>query len=226
MSIDPSQYMIKLQGREYLPVAPRVVMFREAHPEWAIVTELVDNGGKGLVKAYIQDAGGGVIATAHKTVVSFKGGDVEKAETGAIGRALSLAGFGTIAAQDLDEGEQIADAPVERNGAKPEPTLPSGDPRIREMVREALDEAPEDAERAGELFDAIQKAVEALRGKHRENSKPYLALARVGLLGPDMDAAALKWARGYLTKLVGDDDWPEASKALEMVDAATEAASA
>jgi len=134
------------------------------------------------------------------------------------------------AAVDGETGEVIDAQPVDVTPpdppAKPEPALPAGDPRIREMVRAAIDEAPDDAERAGELFDAIQAAVEGLKGKHRENSKPYLALARVGLLGANMDADALRWARGYLTKLAGDDDWPEASKALDMVDAAIEAVAA
>lgn len=38
---------------------------------------------------------------------------LEKAETGAIGRALAIAGYGTqFATQELDEGQRLADAPV------------------------------------------------------------------------------------------------------------------
>lgn len=120
MTIDLTKHLIDLRGKTYLPVAPRVVAFREEHPDWAIATTVLD-GEPRLVRATIMDAEGRLVATAHKTVTKFAGGDTEKAETGAIGRALSLCGYGTLLALDLDEGDEIADAPIERpkkaNGA-------------------------------------------------------------------------------------------------------------
>ena len=39
---DVKKALIKVQGgKEYLPVASRLVWFREEHPDWAIVTEPV-----------------------------------------------------------------------------------------------------------------------------------------------------------------------------------------
>lgn len=114
MSINPAEYMMDLKGRQYLPVAPRVVMFRDDHPAWTITSELVTAGNAQLIRATIADETGRTIATAYKTVRAFAGGDIEKAETGAVGRALSLCGYGTIAALDLDEGDDISDAPVSR----------------------------------------------------------------------------------------------------------------
>lgn len=61
-----------------------------------------------------------LVAEASKTETAADFPDyVEKAQTGAIGRALLWLGYGTaFAADELDEGERIVDAPVE---AKPGP---------------------------------------------------------------------------------------------------------
>lgn len=118
--IDLKQYVVKLQGRDYLPVAPRIAAFRAEHSDWTIETGFgVGPGDRPVAWARVMDDTGRVIATAHKTVTSFRGGDAEKAETGAIGRALSIAGYGTILAGDMDEGEELADAPVEQPATMP-----------------------------------------------------------------------------------------------------------
>ena len=110
------EHMLSLKGKDYLPVAPRVVMFRAEHPTATIQTETKTIGEDTYVVAAILD-GNVLLATAHKRVRADARGPakdwpVETAETGAIGRALALCGYGTLAG-DLDEGEQIADAPVE-----------------------------------------------------------------------------------------------------------------
>jgi ribosomal protein S27AE len=50
---------------------------------------------------------------------------MEKAETGSVGRALSLCGYGTQFASELEEGQRIVDAPI--NGRLVSP--PKTDPR-------------------------------------------------------------------------------------------------
>ncbi|MBM3496018.1 MAG: hypothetical protein FJX72_17095 [Armatimonadetes bacterium] len=53
-------------GQAYLPAAYRVVWFREEHPEWAIVTDLIEGGcqaGWATVRASIVTDDGRVIAT-------------------------------------------------------------------------------------------------------------------------------------------------------------------
>jgi hypothetical protein len=54
------------------------------------------------------------IVTAHKREDSKGFPDhMEKAETGAVGRALLLLGYGTqFALADLDEGDRLADSPL------------------------------------------------------------------------------------------------------------------
>ena len=117
------KFLIRVQGnRLYLPTQVRVVWFREECPDWAIETETVEGSlaeGYVVVKAIVRNAEGRIIAEGQKseTQRDFPAGFIEKAETGAIGRALAVAGFGSIYAAELDElgdTEHVADAPVQR----------------------------------------------------------------------------------------------------------------
>ena len=133
-TFDPNKYMLKLpktkkvqlangQVRfeqvetDYLPVAPRIAWFRKEHVNWSIITKTVRLVDKAVVmKAIIKDAEGRVIATARKKETENGFPDyIEKAETGAVGRALAMCGFGTLQAPEFDEGERIADTPIEKN---------------------------------------------------------------------------------------------------------------
>jgi hypothetical protein len=109
--------LLSLKGKEYLEVKYRLVWFREEHPDWAIETNLVSaTKSEACAKATIKDEQGRVVATSHKceTLEGFPD-FVEKSETGAIGRALALCGYGTqFCADELDEGARIVDSPVSR----------------------------------------------------------------------------------------------------------------
>lgn len=106
-----------IKGKDYLEVKYRIMWFREDHIDWSIETEFVFlDAQASFAKATIRDQNGRVIATAHKHEDSKGFADHrEKAETGAIGRALSLLGYGTVNALDLEEGDRIVDAPVSKN---------------------------------------------------------------------------------------------------------------
>ena len=118
---NPRDHFINLKGKQYLPVAARIAWFREDHPDWTIMTYAVpDLSGTDYTTfaAEILDGTGKLIAKAHKTEHEKHFADYrEKAETGAIGRALALCGYGTLFAQELEEpitpaGEtRIVDAP-------------------------------------------------------------------------------------------------------------------
>jgi hypothetical protein len=136
-TFDPNKYMLKFpkskkvtlaSGRvkwervetDYLPVAPRIAWFRKEHPYWSIITEVEQLADKAVImKATIRDMTGTVIATARKKETQNGFPDyIEKAETGAIGRALAMCGYGTLQAPEFDESERLADAPVEKTNSK------------------------------------------------------------------------------------------------------------
>jgi hypothetical protein len=141
-------------GGLYLPVRKRVIWMRGEpvpHPDRTIDTipeKVVEGtlkgakveGGYARYRANVFDANGRLISTGTKTEYSERFMDfVEKAETGAIGRALAVAGYGTEAAVDLDEGlekERIADAPVMPAG-RPINITPSAIPGVKPGGRPA-----------------------------------------------------------------------------------------
>jgi hypothetical protein len=113
---DVKKALIKVQGgKEYLPVAQRLVWFREDHPDWAIVTEPITvdiEKGYAIFKATVSNAEGKPIGSGTKMETARGFADfTEKAETGAIGRALAVCGYGTQFAPELEEGERIVDSP-------------------------------------------------------------------------------------------------------------------
>jgi hypothetical protein len=108
--------LMLLRGKEYLEVKYRLVWFREERPAWRIETELVSlQADSAVAKATIRDENGAILATAHKSEDKKGFADfMEKSETGAIGRALALLGYGTqFCADELDEGGRLVDAPVD-----------------------------------------------------------------------------------------------------------------
>lgn len=119
MSFDPKRHVIKVQGnREYLPVSARLVWFRSEHPDWGIVTTVVEinltpeNGRRpyAIFQAQIFNAEGRLMATATKMEDERGFPDfIEKAETGSVGRALAMCGYGTQFAPELEESGNRGD---------------------------------------------------------------------------------------------------------------------
>ena len=130
---------------DYLPVQWRLVWFREQCPQGTIETEMIlldldreteEEGyawnqearrsekvikranGMAIFRAVVKDGKGG-IATGTKSEKAASFPDfIEKAETGAIGRALAGLGYGTqFVGDELDEQHRIVDAPVEQQAA-------------------------------------------------------------------------------------------------------------
>lgn len=119
--------LLELRGKPYLQVPHRILWFREENPNWLFeVTYPILTDQKAMARAEIKDENGKVRAIAHK-VEDIKGfaDFAEKAETGAIGRALGMLGYGTQFAPEFDEGERLADSPVP-------PAKPSQQPKESE----------------------------------------------------------------------------------------------
>jgi len=120
---NPTAYLVKIQGRDYLEVKWRVVWFRTEHPDWTIETEPLEiNTEKRYVifRAKVRDETGRLIATGTKVETKDGFADyLEKAETGAVGRALALCGYGTQFSPELEEGKRVVDSPTRprRRGA-------------------------------------------------------------------------------------------------------------
>jgi hypothetical protein len=131
---------------DYLPVQWRLVWYRQECPQGTIETEELeyDTEKECSIEAFIWNSEKRRNERAVKTAKGYaryravvtdgKGGRAtgtkaecranfedygEKAETGAIGRALAGLGFGTQFAPELDEEHRIVDSPVERGGAAP-----------------------------------------------------------------------------------------------------------
>jgi len=172
----PSEYTIDLKGKDYLPVAARVKWFRTVHPRGSIETQEVmveldrpfTKGGAKVhgyarFHATVRDADGRLLGEGTKTENAANFFDyVEKAETGAIGRALAAAGFGTELDPELDEG-RVVDAPRERRTVEMSgPRMvsqrpPTGPTRIQPDIIEWLSQQ---AIRAG--FPDLQAACKEL----------------------------------------------------------------
>ena len=130
-------------SRDYLPVQWRLVWFRSTCPHGSIETEMlhldldrdteeevlvwnaerrrnekITKHAKGFVifRAVVKDGQGGV-ATGTKSEKAASFPDfIEKAETGAIGRALAALGYGTqFTGDEWDEAHRIVDSPVDRH---------------------------------------------------------------------------------------------------------------
>lgn len=148
MSFDPNEHLREFTyknrdgsttRRKYLDVAWRVVWFREVHPDGTIETELIRFDDPFIVRATVTIPGVGedvpIIATGTKMVRAseWKSDPLAKAETGAIGRALALLGFGTQFTGDELEGmgpDDVVDspAPAKSNNGTSKPPKESGQP--------------------------------------------------------------------------------------------------
>lgn len=147
-------------AKDYLPVQWRLVWFREQCPQGTIDTEEIEvdldremeeevfvwnsdkrrsekvvKRAKGYAryKAVVTDGKGGrATGTKSEKAASFPD-YIEKAETGAIGRALAALGYGTQFAPDLDEAHRIVDSPVDRGSNGYEGSTSNGNASLTPM---------------------------------------------------------------------------------------------
>jgi hypothetical protein len=152
--------LIELSGKAYLKVPGRIEKFRETHPNGVITTELISTEPRIIVRATIHGNDGTLIASGYGTAPmqgtsSWKGREIEKAETAAVGRALGFAGYGTLAAFDDDDRDNLADAPIDppRKAAPP----------VNGWTQQQYDDLLSEADKAG----VDRRAVPGLLGVNR-----------------------------------------------------------
>lgn len=196
----------KQGSQDYLQVKDRLVWFREVYPDGTILTEEIEVDTKRVVevetfvwsnekrrsekvmksalgyarfKATVTNGHGGS-ATGTKTECAANFADyVEKAESGAVGRALSFLGFGTQSAVEFDEGDRVVDSPVERERARdsntpvehhePSPASLDGHPTPNNEHFPAALETAQDASITEQQVDAIRKLCQRLDKAEPEN---------------------------------------------------------
>lgn len=177
---DPAPHVIKLQGKDYLPVAARIAWMRSEHPDWSIVTAPVNIGQAVYMSATVSD-NGSILATAHKAINANRKGPgasypLEAAETGAIGRALGLCGYGTLSG-DLDEGEELADSP--QPVATPHPAPPCSPDEVAVILAEI--EAAQSLEDLETPRKAANAAMRRMTADEKATVRDALAYAKAAM---------------------------------------------
>lgn len=111
--------LINLKGKDYMMTAYRLQWFVEENTRYTINTEFVSvTSDETLARVTINlyDTNGNLVKSVQGSKRESKkdfNDHSEKAETGALGRALISLGYGTqYALSDLDEGSRIVDSPV------------------------------------------------------------------------------------------------------------------
>jgi hypothetical protein len=201
--------VMDLKGKPYLQVAHRIQWFREDHPDWSITTELKTGSDFCLAKAEIKDVNGKVIASAHKQETKVHFADfIEKAETGSIGRALANCGYGTqFALNDLDEGDRLADAPV-NTVVRSAPVMQSAptvnvngfavSPAISKIIEKQASQNPIQIPNEADKLKGLKKCSEAqvrrFHGVARSvNMPPQVWLGELQTRYGHQDPAQLDW---------------------------------
>jgi hypothetical protein len=188
---DPNNHIMQLKGRDYLNVQNRLLWFIRdqrafisgglARVPYVIQTELVEldrEAGFAHFKTYVRDVLGNESTMYGSESAKDFGDFAEKASTKSLGRALLALGYGTAFAPEMDEGERVVDAPVER---KRQPARTSAEPVTRPVAA-----APASAQRSApsteppateQQLRSIAKLCEAL-GKPEPEPGLTLAQAR------------------------------------------------
>ena len=114
--------LMNLKGKEYMQIMYRWMWFEEENERYDVSTDFIklddDHAIARCTISVLEDTSAGVRVV--RKVTEYKKEElkhfpdfVEKAASGAAGRALIALGYGTqFAAADLDEGDRIVDSPV------------------------------------------------------------------------------------------------------------------
>lgn len=210
---DPNAHLMNLKGRDYLNVQNRLLWFIRdqralivaglAKVPYVVQSELVEmdrSTGWAHFKTYVRDVLGNE-ATMYGSEAAKDFADfAEKASTKSLGRALLALGYGTAFAPEMDEGERVVDAPVNRRPQQQQQQAER--PRQVSTIREAP-AASETARVAGPAA-----APTAQTGEEPEATEKQLASIRklCEALGKPEPNGVLSYgqARELITQLSGE----------------------
>jgi predicted nucleic-acid-binding protein len=145
-----AQHLIKLKGKDYLPVAARLAWINHDEKSFVIKTEIVQMSDthaivRATVTIFSEEKDIAREATAVKREDKAHFADfLEKAETGSVGRALGMLGFGTLHTEDFDEipNPNAPDAnlrPVDKP-VTPKPSLVDQRPNADSSIVQKIDD--------------------------------------------------------------------------------------
>lgn len=151
---------IKIKGSEYVTVPQRVAGFWELYPEGHITTEfLVLTKEWAVCRATVWDTVDTVLATgtAYEEHVAGTGVNatsyIENCETSAVGRALGLAGIGSI--ESIASADEVAGAISQQEAAK---RKPAAKPKAAQPQMQAPPAPPADRDTMRTLFTQARQA--------------------------------------------------------------------
>lgn len=198
---DPNDHLMNLKGRDYLNVQARLLWFIRdqraliaaglAREPYSVRTELVEldrDAGWAHFKTVARDVLGNESVMYGSEAAKDFADYIEKASTKSLGRALLGLGYGTAFAPEIDEGDRVVDAPVDRRSAAARrsgaTSAASSAPRRQSAIRETpvqepaataeVQHATSDEPAATEQqLVSIRKLCEALRRPEPEGALSY-----------------------------------------------------
>lgn len=202
---DPKAHLMKVQGgADYLETKWRLVWFRETWPHGTIETEALEwSDQRAVFRATVTavDGEGNIrgkaTGTKSCTAKQFPRGHIEKAETGAIGRALACLGFGTQFEPEFDEGDLLADSPVTPNVSVQAPQRPQDAPKPAHATPDT--NAPKD-----NGADRAMKRAHAVAAKHGITHEGLRQIAQMKARKNGVEIASLSEATPDLLNEIAD----------------------
>ena len=201
--------IVNIRGKEYQTVAYRVQRFRESHPEWSLLTDIISvDDDRVVMKAAILDPEGRIIATGHAEEVRAsrninRTSALENAETSAIGRCLAALGLGGTEFATANEVQGAIQQQEDRTGeyvAKVIETLKANDPIAMALFEASIGQ---DAWRA--MFNGTSQLSSEQKSKVRESCQRGNAML-------NEYAQGLEGAASDDAKLGAKELWDELSK--------------
>lgn len=156
---DPKEHLMNLKGRDYLNVQSRLLWFIRdqraliaaglAREPYVVRTELIEldrDAGWAHFKTVARDVLGNESVMYGSEAAKDFTDYIEKASTKSLGRALLGLGYGTAFAPEMDEGERVVDAPVDRRASSQRrasaTAAASTAPRRQSVIREGPVQEP------------------------------------------------------------------------------------